>query len=316
MAKRLVLVLVVLVVLPQAAAAATVKVRIEGKTQTLFAPTEVTVTASNALDALEQASLLGEFYYHVTQTSFGPYVDQVGRYGGAASSGWVFKVDDKSPPVGADKVQLEGRRHVLWYYADFGPTGGPPTLSVKAAGKGCYTAHALRRQRQAAHRVRSRRSHRLEALDHGGDRHGRLPRPAPRRARARDRHRRGSLERGEVRPALVLVARARRRGLRRRARARHGDALGDARPRRAGRLRRHGARRPDGDAGARARAEGDDALRRPLRPVDRRSRRARDAQRDWFYFVERHRGRPQRGRGDAAARRRRMVGLPRWTGAR
>lgn len=143
MAKRLVLLLVVLVVLPQAAAAATVKVRIEGKTKTLFAPSEVTVTASNALDALEQASLLGEFYYHVTQSSFGPYIDQVGRYGGSASSGWVFKVDDKSPPVGADKVQLADGDHVLWYYADFGPTGGPPTLSVKPAGKGCYTVHAF-----------------------------------------------------------------------------------------------------------------------------------------------------------------------------
>jgi len=142
-AKRLVLVLVVLVVLPQAAAAATVKVRIEGKTQTLFAPSEVTVTASNALDALEQASLLGEFYYHLTQTSFGPYVDQVGRYGGTASSGWVFKVDDKSPPVGADKVQLAEGDHVLWYYADFGPTGGPPTLALKATAKGCYTVHAF-----------------------------------------------------------------------------------------------------------------------------------------------------------------------------
>ena len=80
-------------VLPASAFAATVKVRVEGKTQTLFGPTEVTVTATNALDALEQASLAGEFYYHVTQTSFGPYVDQVGRYGGTASSGWVFKVE-------------------------------------------------------------------------------------------------------------------------------------------------------------------------------------------------------------------------------
>jgi hypothetical protein len=142
-AKRLVLLLVVLVVLPQAAAAATVKVRVEGKTRTLFAPTEISVTASNALDALEQASLLGEFYYHVTQTGFGPYVDQVGRYGGTNSSGWVFKVDDKSPPVGADKVQLADGDHVLWYYADFGPTGGPPTLSVKASAKGCYTVHAF-----------------------------------------------------------------------------------------------------------------------------------------------------------------------------
>lgn len=143
MAKRLVLVLVALVVLPSAAYAANVKVRIEGKTQTLWGPTEVTVNATTALDALEQASLAGEFYYHVTTTGFGPYVDQVGRYGGTNDSGWVFKVDDVSPPVGADKVTLKDGDRVLWYYAAFGPTGGPPTLTVKTATKkGCYTATA------------------------------------------------------------------------------------------------------------------------------------------------------------------------------
>ena len=143
MAKRLALVLVLALAVPAIASAATVKVRVEGKTRTLFGPTEVTVTASNALDAIEQASLLGELYYHVTQTSFGPYVDQVGRYGGSSSSGWVFKVDDASPPVGADKVQLKDGDTVLWYYADFGATGGPPTLEVKASTKkGCYTATA------------------------------------------------------------------------------------------------------------------------------------------------------------------------------
>jgi hypothetical protein len=140
---RFVLVLVVLLVLPASAFAASVKVRVEGKTQTLFGPTEITVTASNALDALEQASVIGELYYHVTQSSFGPFVDQVGRYGGAGSSGWVFKVNDLSPPVGADKVTLADGDRILWYFADFGPTGGPPTLAVKAAAKGCYTAAAL-----------------------------------------------------------------------------------------------------------------------------------------------------------------------------
>jgi hypothetical protein len=142
-AKRLVLALIVLLVLPASAFAATVKVRVEGKTRTLFGPTEITVTATTAQDALEQASLLGELYYHVTQSSFGSYVDQVGRYGGAASSGWVFKVNDASPPVGADKVTLKDGDRVLWYYADFGPTGGPPTLFVKAGTKGCYTASAF-----------------------------------------------------------------------------------------------------------------------------------------------------------------------------
>jgi Domain of unknown function (DUF4430) len=140
-AKRFVLVLIVALVVPATAFAATVKVRVEGKSQTLFGPTEISVTASNALDALEQASIIGELYYHVTQTSFGPFVDQVGRYGGAGSSGWVFKVNDLSPPVGADKVTLADGDRVLWYFADFGPTGGPPTLTVKAAAKaGCYTA--------------------------------------------------------------------------------------------------------------------------------------------------------------------------------
>jgi len=142
-AKRLTLLVLLVFVLPATAYAATVKVRVEGKTRTLYGPTEVTVTASTAMEALQQASLLGEFYYHVTTTSFGPYVDQVGLYGGDASSGWVFKVDDASPPVGADKVQLKDGDRVLWYYATFGATGGPPTLNVKAAAKkGCYTATA------------------------------------------------------------------------------------------------------------------------------------------------------------------------------
>jgi Domain of unknown function (DUF4430) len=142
-AKRLILLIVLCLVVPSSAFAATVKVRVEGKTRTLFAPTEITVTAATALDALEQASFIGELYYHVTQSSFGNYVDQVGRYGGSADSGWVFKVDDASPPVGADQVQLKDGDRVLWYYATFGPTGGPPTLEVKAAAKGCYAATAF-----------------------------------------------------------------------------------------------------------------------------------------------------------------------------
>jgi hypothetical protein len=142
-ATRLILLSIVLFVLPASALAATVKVRVEGQTQTLFAPTEASVTAASAEDALEQASLAGELYYHVTVTGFGPYVDQVGRYGGTASSGWVFKVNDVSPPVGADKVVLKDGDRVLWYYATFGPQGGPPTLRLKASKKGCYLAQAF-----------------------------------------------------------------------------------------------------------------------------------------------------------------------------
>jgi hypothetical protein len=142
-AKRVILLVVLALVLPATALSATVKVRVEGKTRNLFGPTTVTVTAANAMDALEQASILGEFYYHVTVTGFGPYVDQIGRYPGSASSGWVFKVDNASPPVGADKVALKDGDTVLWYYANFGPNGGPPTLQLNPATGGCYVAQAF-----------------------------------------------------------------------------------------------------------------------------------------------------------------------------
>jgi len=70
-----------LLVLVPAAFAARVHVRVEGKTQTIFGSAEPTLNVkANALDALEAASLAGEFYYHVTVSAFGPYVDQIGRY--------------------------------------------------------------------------------------------------------------------------------------------------------------------------------------------------------------------------------------------
>ncbi len=123
-----------------AALAVDVHVRVEGKTRNIFGSTEPTLTAkANALDALDSASLAAEFYYHVTATSFGPYVDQIGRYVAAGSNGWVFKVNGISPPVGADAVVLKDGDRVLWYWATFGPTGGPPTLVLQATRKrGCY----------------------------------------------------------------------------------------------------------------------------------------------------------------------------------
>ncbi len=123
-----------------AASALSVHVRVEGKTRTIYGSAEPALTVkANALDALESASIAGEFYYHVTTTSFGRYVDQVGRYVAGASTGWVFKVNGVSPPVGADAVALKNGDRVLWYWATFGPTGGPPTLALRTTAKrGCY----------------------------------------------------------------------------------------------------------------------------------------------------------------------------------
>jgi hypothetical protein len=136
-----------------AALAVKVHVRVEGKTRTIFGATAplIGVTSpranplpENALDALETASFLGEFYYHVTDTSFGPYVDQVGRYPAVGQTGWVFKVNGVSPPVGANQVLLKPGDTVLWYWAQFGVVpGGPKTLVLSRVGKGsCYRVHA------------------------------------------------------------------------------------------------------------------------------------------------------------------------------
>ena len=125
-------------VLAATALAAGVTIRVEGKTQTIFGSVPVKVEAGNALQALDVASTLGEFFYLLTHSSFGDYVSQVGKYPGAGNAGWVFKVNGLSPPVGADQVQLKNGDSVVWYWAVFGPNGGPATLDLKADGTSCY----------------------------------------------------------------------------------------------------------------------------------------------------------------------------------
>ena len=120
------------------ASAAIVRVRVEGKSQTIFGATQPRATATTALGALESASIGGEFYYHVQETGFGPYVDQIGRNAAAGFGGWAFKVNGVSPPVGADKVEVSDGDVVLWYWASFTEAGGPPTLELSRERGGCY----------------------------------------------------------------------------------------------------------------------------------------------------------------------------------
>jgi hypothetical protein len=131
-------VLGVALALAAGALAAAVQVRVEGKTQTIFGSAQPTVQAANALQALDAASLAGEFYYGLTTASFGTYVSQIGKYPAAGNAGWVFKVNGALPPVGADQVTLKDRDTVLWYWAEFGDAGGPPTLEVRRLPANCY----------------------------------------------------------------------------------------------------------------------------------------------------------------------------------
>jgi hypothetical protein len=133
--------LAALLVVASTAFAARVHIRVEGKTQTIFGATEPTLTVKDTpVDALEAASLAGEFFYHLTTTG---YVDQIGRYPAAGFSGWVFKVNGILPPVAASAVHLKDGDTVLWYYATFSGPAGPLTLEVENSivrGKRCFFA--------------------------------------------------------------------------------------------------------------------------------------------------------------------------------
>jgi len=141
--KLLVLSVLLLAVLTPTALAAGVKIRVEGKMTTIFGASQPRISADNALQALEVASTAGEFYYGMTTSSFGDYVSQIGKYPAGGTSGWAFKVNGISPPVGADKVTLKDGDVVLWYYATFGNAGGPPTLELQRLPANCYVVESV-----------------------------------------------------------------------------------------------------------------------------------------------------------------------------
>jgi hypothetical protein len=122
--------------------AARVTIRVEGRTQTIFGKAPRAVEAATPLEALDVASVAGEFFVNVRQTSFGPFVDQIGKFPAAGNSGWVYKVDGVSPPVGADQYRLQEGDSVLWYWADFDATtfAGPKTLVLTKTSRRCYAA--------------------------------------------------------------------------------------------------------------------------------------------------------------------------------
>ena len=140
----------------------------------------------------------------MTTSSFGDYVSQIGKYPASESTGWVFKVNGVSPPVGADKVTLKDGDIVLWYYATFGPAGGPPTLELQRLPANCYVVQSVtdagKRTRSANATLLGRR----QALQ--DEERPRLHRQA-RGPRACDRARRDPLERPAViRRALAALA--------------------------------------------------------------------------------------------------------------
>ena len=177
-----------------------VKVRVEGKTTTIFGSTQPTLTSGpNALAALEAASLVGEFYYHVNP---GPFVNQIGRFPGVGFSGWSYKVNGVSPPIAADQAPVKDGDTVLWYWTTFSEQGSTPTLLLRRRGKtNCYSVVSQNDQGTATpaeRRAQRGRPSRQDPLRRG------LRRPAPRPG-AGDRSERRALERAEVKRGFLVA---------------------------------------------------------------------------------------------------------------
>ena len=139
---------------PDAAAlAANVKIRVEGKTTTIFGAAQPRVTADNALQALDVASVAGEFYYGTTTSTFGDYVSQIGKYAGDQSTGWVFKVNGVSPPVGRRQGRPEGRRRRPLVLRDLRCDRRPADARAAAAAGQLLRRRSRQRRRQESARA-------------------------------------------------------------------------------------------------------------------------------------------------------------------
>ena len=187
-----------------AALAVGVHVRVEGKTRNIFGSTEPTLTVkANALDALDSASLAGEFYYHVTATPSG-------RTSTRSAATWPglerlgLQAERRLAAGRRGAVHAQGRGLSALVLGTFGPAGGPPTLVLQATKKrGCYRVLA----QDDTGKTKAARGARL----HAGSRSvlartgGALPRGSQ-GPRDGDAHGRGALERGAVKRVAALAA--------------------------------------------------------------------------------------------------------------
>ena len=148
-----------LVVVPSAAAAR-VHVRVEGKTHDALRRDRA--ARQRAGERARRARGRVRSPASSTTTSSrrrsGRTSTRSARYAGAGQTGWVFKVNGKSPPVGADAVSLKDGDTVLWYWAQFGDRRRAEDARARACARAEGLLPRLRggRQRRRA-RPRSAR---------------------------------------------------------------------------------------------------------------------------------------------------------------
>lgn len=108
-----------------------------------------------ALDIVKNASAMCGFTYHISDTSFGPYLDQINSDKASGQTGWLYLVNDVAASVGAADFTLQTGDSVLWFFGDFDwqPTrlrlssgqissGGSTTATLEAFNNGSWSALA------------------------------------------------------------------------------------------------------------------------------------------------------------------------------
>lgn len=77
------------------------------------------VSGKTALDIVKNAKYMCGYTYHITDMSWGLYLDQINSDVAQGLTGWLYLVNDISPTVGAADYILKKDDAVLWYYGEY-----------------------------------------------------------------------------------------------------------------------------------------------------------------------------------------------------
>lgn len=95
----------------------TYHLRIEGQANTIC---DTQVTGVTALEVVENAAEICDYTYTITQESYGPYLRAINDEAAHDLVGWLYFVNNVSPPIGAANYNLSEGDEVLWYYGEWG----------------------------------------------------------------------------------------------------------------------------------------------------------------------------------------------------
>lgn len=76
--------------------------------------------APNPLETAKKAAAACGMDYHVTEYSFGDYLDRIGSDSASGNKGWSYYVNAVEGNLGADAYSLKANDEVLWVFTDFG----------------------------------------------------------------------------------------------------------------------------------------------------------------------------------------------------